>query len=76
MTVAQATIKGQVVIPASLRKKYHIQKGSRLAILDRNGEIVLKPLGKDPIHEGLGMAKGGRSALKELLRDRFLEAKR
>lgn len=76
MTVAQTTIKGQVVIPAFLRKKYHIQKGSRLAILDRNGEIVLKPLGKDPIHEGLGMAKGGRSALKELLRDRALEAKR
>ena len=76
MTIAQTTIKGQVVIPADLRKKYHIQKGSRLAILDRGGEIILKPLGNDPIHQGLGMVKEGRSALKELLRDRMFEAKR
>ena len=75
MTVAQATIKGQVVIPAPLRKKYHIQRGTRIAILDREGEIVLKPLGDDPIHQGLGMAKGGRSALQELLRDRTREAR-
>lgn len=76
MTVAQTTMKGQIVIPVFLRKKYHIQKGTRLAVLDRNGEIVLKPIGKDPIHDGLGMAKGGRSALKELLKDRTLEGKR
>ena len=31
---------------------------------------------KDPIHQGVGMAKGGRSALKELLQDRVLESKR
>ena len=76
MTISQTTVKGQVVIPADLRKKYHIQKGSRLAILDRGGEIILKPLGNDPIHQGLGMVKEGRSALKELLRDRMFEAKR
>jgi AbrB family looped-hinge helix DNA binding protein len=76
MTIAQATIKGQVVIPADLRRKYHIHKGTRLAVLDREGEIIFKPLLSDPIHQGLGIVKGGRSALKELLRDRTLEAKR
>ena len=76
MHITRATIKGQVLIPVALRKKYHIRKGSKLAILDREGEIVMKPLQKDPIHEGLGLYKGGRSALKELIKDRRAEAKR
>ena len=73
MHITQATIKGQVVIPVALRKKYHIQKGSRLAVIDRDGEIVLKPLVEDPIEYGHGLLKGGKSALKELLRQRKLD---
>ena len=76
MYVAQATIKGQVLIPVELRKKYHIQKGSRLAVYDREGEIILKPLHEDPIAYGLGLAKGGPSALKALLKDREWEARK
>ena len=76
MHITQATLKGQIVIPVSLRKKYHIQKGSRLAVIDREGEIVIKPLVKDPIAYGHGILKGGKSALKELLTQRKLDVER
>ena len=76
MVIAKATIKGQVLIPIDLRRKYHIRKGSRLAIIDKEGEIVLKPLMEDPIAYGHGFLKGGPSVLKALLKERKREAKR
>jgi AbrB family looped-hinge helix DNA binding protein len=38
------TAKGQFVIPAELRRKYGIKKGTRISVSDRNGEIVLQPM--------------------------------
>ena len=37
------TKKGQTTIPASLRKKYKIEEGSRLEVLDTQEGILLKP---------------------------------
>ena len=78
MVIAKASFKGQVLIPVSLRKKYNIQKGSRLAVLDGNGSIIFKPMSKDPIEEGCGFLKKykGPSALKVLLEERRKEAGR
>ncbi len=73
MVIAQATVKGQILIPADLRRKYHIRKGSRLAIIDKGGEIVLKPLTEDPISYGHGLFKKGPSALKGLIAERKVE---
>ncbi len=75
MTIVKATVKGQVIIPAPLRKKYSITKGARLSVEDRRGEIVIRPLMRDPIAQAKGMLKGGRSALKELMRERARDAK-
>ena len=76
MVIAEATLKGQIVIPVELRRKYHIEKGSKLAVIDHDGEIILKPLHKNPIEQGLGFLKKypGSSALKELLKDRKRES--
>jgi AbrB family looped-hinge helix DNA binding protein len=35
--------RGQLTLPASLRKRFGIQAGGPVIIEDRNGEIVLKP---------------------------------
>jgi AbrB family looped-hinge helix DNA binding protein len=76
MYITQATIKGQVLIPVDLRKKYHIHKGSRLGIIDRGGEIMVKPLPKDIIQAARGFLKGGPSALKMLLEERRKDCER
>jgi AbrB family looped-hinge helix DNA binding protein len=38
------TVKGQIVIPASLRCKYGIKAGSKIQIYDENDRIILKPI--------------------------------
>ena len=40
----QITNRGMITIPRQLRQKYNLQKGQKLRIIDRNGEIVLIPL--------------------------------
>ena len=77
MVIAKASFKGQVLIPVSLRKKYNIQKGSRLAVLDGNGSIIFKPMLKDPVEEGCGFLKNvkGPSPLKYLLKEHRKEAR-
>lgn len=35
--------KGQMVIPAELRKKYRLTGGSRVAIVDRDGQFTVTP---------------------------------
>lgn len=38
--MATVSSKGQVVIPATIRKKLRINGGTRLAVKERNGEIT------------------------------------
>ena len=77
MTISKATIKGQVVIPAQLRKKFNIKKGTRVAIMEGEGRVILiKPLPDDPIEASRGMLKGKTSLTKALLKDRHEETKR
>ncbi len=67
--------KGQVVIPASIRKKLNIRKGSTLVVSVEEGKIVFEPaeaiLRKD---RGLLDTKG--KVLKYLLDERKREAER
>ena len=77
MTISKATIKGQVIIPAELRKKFNIKQGTRVAIMEGEGHVILiKPLPDDPIEASRGMLKGKTSLTKALLDDRREEAKR
>ncbi len=55
VTVSQ---KGQLVIPAAVRKRYRIVPGSRVEILDTGQEIVLVPVPKDAFRASRGMLKG------------------
>jgi len=76
MTISRATIKGQVIIPAELRKKFNIKKGTRISISEGQGNvIVLKPVPDDPIEASRGILRGKTSLTKALLQDRRDEAK-
>jgi AbrB family looped-hinge helix DNA binding protein len=70
----RATEKGQIVIPAELRRKYGIKKGTRIQIYEKNGDIVLNPLSPEVIKARIeklrGIVKGGRSLTKELEEER------
>ena len=77
MSISRATAKGQVIIPARLRKKFNIKKGTRVFITEGEGQtILLKPIPSDPIEASRGILKGSTSLVRALLRDRQEEAKR
>ena len=68
----RATVKGQVLIPVALRRKYGIQKGTRISITEEKGRIILEPITRDYIHSLKGILKG-TGALEELMADRRRE---
>ena len=76
-TETRATEKGQIVIPAALRKKYGIKKGTRIQVYEQNDHIVLNPLSPEVIRARLnklqGIVKGGPSMTKELEEERALD---
>jgi len=77
MTVVKATEKGHVIIPADLRKRHHIKKGSKVVIYEgEGGTIILKPLPDNPVDASRGILKGKTSLVKALMKDRKEEARR
>ncbi len=72
-----ATTKGQVVIPASVRRKLGIKAGTRINVeLDEaNAQIILKPITRKYIHSLRGKFRGS-GILEELVASRARDAKR
>lgn len=57
MTVIKTTEKGQIVIPAEIRRELGIKPGQKL-IVSRQGEgILLQPLPDDPVDYLLGVCR-------------------
>lgn len=67
------TTKGQLVIPAKLRRKYSIRKGTQVAFLEDQGRLILQPITAEFIRSLRGSLQGGSSALAALLEDRKRE---
>jgi AbrB family looped-hinge helix DNA binding protein len=72
---AYATAKGQVVIPAELRKKYGITTGTRFVVTDDGEVIILRPITRDYIRSLRGFLKGS-DALQILEQERMKEKDR
>jgi AbrB family looped-hinge helix DNA binding protein len=66
---AVVTSKGQLVIPARLRKRLKIKKGTVVAFSEDNGRLILQPVTDEWIASLKGSLKGGR-ALEYLLAER------
>lgn len=70
-----ATVKGQIVIPAPLRKKYGITEGTRIVIIDNGTEIILRPITREYLKSLRGSLKGSR-ALDILMEERRKDRER
>ena len=67
------TTKGQLVIPARLRRQLGIVRGTQVSFVEDNGRIIVQPITRNFIRGLRGSLKGGRSALKHLLAERRRE---
>lgn len=70
MQTVRTLAKGQLVIPASLRKKYRITPGTALQIFEYGGVIHIVPPVADPIKAAIGCLPKRPSLARQLLKDR------
>jgi AbrB family looped-hinge helix DNA binding protein len=68
--VSTVTTKGQLVIPAKLRRKYAIREGTQVAFVEEENRLILQPLTPEFVRGLRGSLKGEPSALKQLIEDR------
>jgi AbrB family looped-hinge helix DNA binding protein len=67
------TTKGQLVIPARLRRRFGIKKGTTISFVEEGGHIVVQPVTRQFIRGLRGSLKGEPSALDLLLKERKQE---
>jgi AbrB family looped-hinge helix DNA binding protein len=69
-----ATIKGQIVIPSSVRRKLRIKEGTRIQIEvnEKSQQIILTPITREYIHSLRGKYKG-KGLLKALMAEKIRE---
>ena len=70
MATVKTLAKGQIVIPAEIRKKYRIEPGTELQIMEYGGIVYLIPPFEDPIGAACGILPSKPSLAEKLLRDR------
>jgi len=67
------TTKGQLVIPARLRRRFGIKKGTRVTFVEDAGRIIVQPVTREFISGLRGSLQGEPSALAALLEERKRE---
>ena len=70
-----ATTKGKILIPALLRRKYGIKKGTRIHVSEENGRIILRPITPDLVRRLRGSLKGS-GILQSLMTERARDLER
>jgi AbrB family looped-hinge helix DNA binding protein len=73
MNKSVVTAKGQIVIPAKLRRKYGIKKGTPVSFHERNGTIVVRPLTDEYLRSLQGIARDWGDLLGELKKEKARE---
>ncbi len=69
-----ATVKGQIVIPSSVRRKLSIKPGTRIEIEvdEEHQRIILTPISREYVHSLRGKYKG-KGLLKALMAEKKRE---
>jgi AbrB family looped-hinge helix DNA binding protein len=72
MQTLRITARGQITIPAELRKKLKIKAGTRITWMEENGRLVLTPIERllDEIQGFLKPQPGQPSAFEALFDER------
>lgn len=70
MTEVSVTRKGQITIPADIRRKFNIEEGMKVEVVEEEGKIVIRRITSIFDLAGSGSIKGrtseGKTALDEM----------
>ncbi|HEY9166471.1 MAG TPA: AbrB/MazE/SpoVT family DNA-binding domain-containing protein [Candidatus Kryptonia bacterium] len=73
METGVVTTKGQIVVPARIRRKFGIKKGTRIAFIEREGRLFIQPLDKNYFLSMAGILGTDGKVLKSLMEDKKRE---
>jgi len=73
MFTSKVSAKGRIVIPAAMRNKFGIKKGSQVAIVEEQGKLMIKPMDSGYFEEMAGILGTDGSMLKSLREDKKKE---
>ena len=76
MNTSVVTVKGQVVIPSKLRRKYGIKNGTLIHFYEKEGEIRMTPLTHAVIDANLGFLCTQGRLTEALLKEKKCERER
>jgi AbrB family looped-hinge helix DNA binding protein len=73
METGVVTTKGQIVVPARIRRKFGIKKGTKIAFIERDGKLIIQPLNKSYFLSLAGILGTDGDMLKGLMEDKKRE---
>ena len=73
MDKSVVTVKGQVVIPSRLRRRFGIRKGTQVYLYEREGEIVIRPVTDEYLQSLAGITRTQGKLLKALMEEKAKE---
>ena len=73
MSIVKTLAKGQIVIPVEIRRRYRIEPGTEIQIMEYGGIIYLIPPVENPIKEACGVLPSKPSLSERLLKERKKE---
>lgn len=73
MPVVTVSSKGQIIIPAEIRKEFKIKQGDRFELQVRDGRLILVPIQDKPFVKLHGALKGKTSLTGSLQTEHALE---
>jgi len=76
LETSYVTTKGQLVIPARLRRRYGIKPGTKIRFVERDHEIIFQPVTREYIRSLCGMLRSETPVTEELLNERRRERQR
>ncbi len=76
METAYVTTKGQLVVPARIRRRYGIKPGTKICFIERDHEILFQPVTKEYVRSIHGMLKSQTSVTQALLKERAKDKER
>ncbi len=65
--VATISKKGLMTLPSKLRRKFSIEEGSKVKLIEQDGQIILVPI--VPLHKLYGIGEEHSAALRRAVID-------